>query len=312
MLEAVNTSTPSRIALGTAQLGMPYGIANDRGQPPPAAAHAILTRALEGGVRWFDTAQGYGTAERLLGQWLGAVPHEPVSVVTKLDGRLDASDGDAVRAAVRRSHDAVGRRLGAVLVHDPAQLRLWHGALGQALRECREAGLAAAAGASVYTPEQAEEALSLPGLGVLQAPFNVFDRRLERSGTWRRAVEQGVQVMVRSAFLQGVLMLEDERRPGWLGFAGRRLDAWTKLCADHGADPATVALRFVLDRGDATVVVGCETLAQLEGILAAAEAPPLPEALVDRLDALATDDLRLIDPTRWPRALTPVKPTPSS
>jgi hypothetical protein len=48
------------------------------------------------------------------------------------------------------------------------------------------------------------------------------------------------------------------------------------------------------------IVVGCESTGQIEELLEAANGPDLPADLVGELEALATSDTRLIDPTNWP------------
>jgi aryl-alcohol dehydrogenase-like predicted oxidoreductase len=225
----------------------------------------------------------------------------PLAVVSKLDAEVPADDPEAVHEAVWRSARRIGRPLAGMLIHDPSQLDAWAGGLGATLAGCRDAGLTERVGVSVYTPEQFALALELEELSIVQAPYSVFDRRLDEAGLLIRARERGIVVMLRSAFLQGLLVMDPARRPGWLSFAAERLRAWDECCARAGLPPAQVALRFVLDHHpDALVPVGCETSAQLDGIIAAALAPALEPTLVDELEALASDDLALVDPTRWP------------
>ena len=54
-----------QLCLGTAQLGSAYGIANTVGQPTRAAAIEMVQFAVKQGIRWFDTAQGYGESEEV-------------------------------------------------------------------------------------------------------------------------------------------------------------------------------------------------------------------------------------------------------
>jgi aryl-alcohol dehydrogenase-like predicted oxidoreductase len=290
----------SRIALGTAQLGMDYGVANQTGRPSTKAALAILERAIQGGVRWFDTAQSYGPAEQILGEFVQASAEYDVAVVTKLSAAVDPADENAICRAVYASCATIGRPLAGVLVHDPSRLALWTMGLGRALASCRDAGLTSRIGASVYGPAQFATALELPGLTMIQAPYNVLDQRVEREGLLDRARKGGIKVMLRSPFLQGALLMARECRPEWLRFAAQRLDAWLDLCERHRADPTSVALRFVLDRNPDTVVVGCETIQQLDGILAAASKAALASDLLEEVDHLATDDPCVVDPSRWP------------
>ncbi|MFZ0694771.1 MAG: aldo/keto reductase, partial [Alphaproteobacteria bacterium] len=75
---------PSQITLGSAQLGMAYGVANTLGQPTEAEAFRILDRAVELGINTIDTARTYGTAEQWIGKWLASRKPSGVRIVTKV------------------------------------------------------------------------------------------------------------------------------------------------------------------------------------------------------------------------------------
>jgi aryl-alcohol dehydrogenase-like predicted oxidoreductase len=63
------TASPvSRVALGTAQFGMRYGIANRSGQVSLQEVEAILERAQSAGVQVLDSAAAYGDCEKRLGE----------------------------------------------------------------------------------------------------------------------------------------------------------------------------------------------------------------------------------------------------
>ena len=107
--------------------------------------------------------------------------------------------------------------------------------------------------------------------------------------------------MLRSVFLQGLLLLDPARCPPGLAFARPRLRRWHELCLRHQVDPLVAALRFVMQRSrSATIVVGCESQTQLRQLLAAANGPDLSSAMLAGLEQLASSDTRLLDPTRWP------------
>lgn len=77
----------SRLVLGTAQLGMKYGIANTSGAPAKDEAFAILDAALEGGINTFDTAAAYGESEGVLGAWIGSrAAKKDIYIITKIAG----------------------------------------------------------------------------------------------------------------------------------------------------------------------------------------------------------------------------------
>jgi aryl-alcohol dehydrogenase-like predicted oxidoreductase len=297
-LEAVHEQqtmrASSRIALGTAQLGLPYGIANRIGQVPEASAREMLALAQARGVDTIDTAVGYGTSEAAL----GAIGVEGLSVVTKLPAVPEGADVERWVEETMATSLARLRlpRVHGVLLHRPAQLLGPQGAaLFRALERLKARGLTAKIGCSIYSPAKLDRLLPRFPLDLVQAPLNVLDRRLVRSGWLERLGEAGVEVHARSAFLQGLLLSPEPPRTfdRWRpAFA-----AWWSWLERERLPALAACLGYVLSHPAVSrVVVGAESVAQLAGILDAAEASPV--AVPDRL---ATDDEDLIDPTRWLR-----------
>ena len=75
-----------RLALGTAQFGLNYGINNTAGRPTDATVAEILQTARAAGMNLLDTAAAYGDSESRLGTWLSqqAAESVPFQLVTKL------------------------------------------------------------------------------------------------------------------------------------------------------------------------------------------------------------------------------------
>ncbi len=287
----------SRLALGTAQLGQRYGVANRTGQPDLAEAVSILAAARAAGIDIVDTAMAYGDSEQVLGR----VGVSGLRVVTKLPP-LPADTVADLAGKLRRDIGASLERLGTtgvygLLLHHPGDVFGPNGAtLVETLRGLQRDGLVKKLGVSIYDPAELEPLMRAFDIGIVQAPYNVLDRRLETSGWLDRLSRAGVEVHTRSAFLQGLLLL-DEQPPqfaAWRGLWSR----WNAWLAEHRLAPLAAALGFVLrNPAIARVVVGVETAAQLRGIAASADALPLEVPA-----EFASADLDLIDPSRWKRA----------
>lgn len=281
-----------RLALGTVQFGLDYGVANDGGRVSVDETTRILEVAHDAGIDTLDTAIGYGDSEARLGE-IGVAGWRIVSKLPELPDEVDDVTGWA-EACVTGSLERLGvDRLHGLLLHRPAELSGEHGiALGAALLEVRQQGLAEKIGVSVYGPDELD-AVWDDRFDLVQAPFNVFDRRLVTSGWLGRLVEQGVEIHTRSAFLQGLLLMKDwptyfDRFAGWH-------DAWTAYCAAEDATLLEASLGFVLaPSGIDRVVVGVDTAEQLGEILAVDDLQMAPPP-----DTLASDDLDLIKPSRW-------------
>ena len=106
---ALHEDAANRLVLGTAQLGMPYGIANRSGQPDASQGRAIIEAAWEVGIRTFDTARAYGESEMVLGRTLAEMKvSQQARIVTKITVPLDPSDRRALRKVVAESLDCLG------------------------------------------------------------------------------------------------------------------------------------------------------------------------------------------------------------
>jgi hypothetical protein len=255
----------------------------------------ILRRAAAAGIDTLDTAISYGDSEECLGRagvsgW---------RVITKLPP-LPPGESD-VRGWVCREVEGSLRRLGvsqveALLVHRPADL------VGPAAAEylrgletVKKAGLARAIGVSVYGPSDLEMVWGNLRPDVIQAPLNVLDRRIVRSGWLAKLADHGVRLHARSAFLQGLLLMPAERRPAWFQKWSALLDRWLGWCRENGVSPLRAALAFSCSQpGIERVVVGVDSPAQLEEILAA-KAIGVPSPPAD----LYSDDIDLVEPSRW-------------
>lgn len=286
--------------LGTAQLGSDYGVANRTGRPDAREAANILKRAWQSGIRLLDTARAYGDSETVIGRFIAGNPDCAFGVVSKLDVETDLADASAVATATRASCDRIGRRLEGLLLHDSAPLARLGDGIRDALARCVESGLAAAVGVSVYTPEEFEIALADDIIGIIQAPFNVLDRRVRDQGLIGRAAVQGKRVFLRSAYLQGLLLMEPAALPPAMRFAAATVGRWRALCADHGMGPLEAALGFVRAAApEARIVVGCDNEAQLAETVAAARTDLPDAAFLAAIEALGADDPRIIDPRTW-------------
>ena len=294
-----------KIAVGTVQFGLPYGIANRVGKTPREMAAAILDRAKAEGATLLDTAIAYGDSEQVLGE-IGAA-RNGWQIISKLPGLppdLAVDDiAQWVETTVQASLDRLrADNLSGLLLHRPHDLLGAHGQiLADTLLGLREKGIASAIGVSIYGPEDLD-ALFLDRAGstiipldIVQAPANALDRRLEVSGWATRLSQAGTRIHLRSAFLQGLLLMPLADLPEHLSWLRPDLQSWHDWLMSTGANPLAATLHHVLSRDYAEcVVLGMDSLNHLEQILAAAQMPtPAPPA------DLHSRNATLLDPRKW-------------
>ncbi|MCG3770539.1 MAG: hypothetical protein JW384_01689 [Nitrosomonadaceae bacterium] len=284
-----------RLALGTAQFGLPYGIANQAGQVTRSAAKAMLDLGAANGIDTLDTAMAYGESEACLGE----VGTRGFKLVTKLPAVPD--DCDDVRGWVQAQVAASMARLGVrvvygLLLHRPNQLLAGHGkALYQALQGLKEAGLVQKMGVSVYAPSELAELIPRYRFDLIQAPLNLMDRRFHVTGWLQRLKDEEIEVHSRSAFLQGLLLMPQATRPAKFASWSELWRTWHEWLSRHNVCALQACLAFPLSFPEIDcVVVGADSVSQLEEIISAATSA----ASVDFPD-LHCESENLINPARW-------------
>ena len=289
------SAATNRLALGSAQFGLDYGIANVRGQVPPEAVAAILDDARSHGMDTIDTAIAYGDAERRLGE-AGIGWWKMVTKLPSIPGDC-RNVGEWITSSVEQSLLRLRIPcLHGLLLHNPLQLLESDGEkISKALAGLKRDGLVEKTGISIYDSAELDALVPRFPVDLVQAPFNILDRRLARSGWMKRLHEQGVELHVRSIFLQGLLLMGAAERDGRFG---RWRSLWSRLetWLEHaGSTPLEACVGFALSFPEIhRIVIGIDSLSQLREIFSAAGSPVpvIP-------DDLFTDDLDLLNPARW-------------
>lgn len=284
-----------RLALGTVQFGMPYGITNRKGQISIDEAALIVDHAWAKGLDTLDTAVAYGQSE----QRLGEVGVGNWKVVSKLPAISD-SHADAaawVQEALLGSLRRLGvQKLHALLLHHSEQLLGTRGgAIYSALQAAKDQGMVEKIGVSVYGAHELDAVWEHFALDIVQAPFSIFDRRLATSGWLARLNRAGTEVHVRSIFLQGLLLADAENRPKTFDRWMPLWDRWHRWLDEESLTALQACLGFAVSQpGIDRVIIGVDSLRQLQEILDNVSTPA-----VDPPSLLMSEDEDLINPTRW-------------
>lgn len=285
----------ARLVLGTAQFGLGYGIANRTGQIERNDATRILQLAQAQGMRAIDTASAYGDSEQRLGE-LGLRGWHVISKIPAVPS--DACDvGRWVREStmVSLARLKIGS-LHGLLLHRPEQLMGPMGpSLYAALLELKSEGLVQKIGISIYDPGELDQLCHRHRFDIVQAPFNVVDRRLFDSRWLYRLRELGTELHVRSIFLQGLLLMALDTRPAQFSRWADLWSNWEQWLDRNGVTAMQACLGYVLSFPQVDkVVLGVDSVNHLQQILQAIGLPA-PTVPVD----FQRNDLSLINPSAW-------------
>jgi len=283
-----------KLALGTAQFGLSYGIANHAGQVSPPDVKSMLELAAAHNIDTLDTAICYGDSEAVIGN-AGA---HAFKLVTKLPAVPDSCIciEEWVHSQVSASLYRLGvRSVFGLLLHSSSQLLESYGnVLFQTLQDLKESGMVQKIGVSIYSPDELELLIPRFCFDLVQAPFNLIDRRLLHSGWLHRLKQDGVEIHSRSAFLQGLLLMPLSSIPAKFSAWNDLLTSWHAWLSEHEISALQASIGFSLAVSEIDrVIVGAESVLQLNEIIDAAQT--IPESFPD----LLCKDENLINPSRW-------------
>ncbi|MCC6290750.1 aldo/keto reductase [Candidatus Nomurabacteria bacterium] len=298
----------NKLVLGTAQLGMNYGLHNSHGQPSKEESFSILDRAFSVHINTFDTAHSYGASEDVIGAWVqDRSMANRVKLISKMkpDAINDYPDGIKFVDVVRRELDKSLARLqvetlDGYLFHSPHYIYFDH--MMDGLQKVQDAGLVKNIGVSVYNELDALRAVEL-GVNYVQVPYNVFDQRLHRTDFFDIAKNNKITIFARSPFLQGLLLMQPSELPGHLSYFSSHLEQFIALTKRYNLTQVECALRFVDVMCPAEhIVFGVDTLTQLdEGVrvMGATTSGADDEWVIEARDIFKDLNSGMINPSLW-------------
>ncbi|MBS0363154.1 MAG: bifunctional regulator KidO [Proteobacteria bacterium] len=290
------TSPLSKLGLGSGQFGLdqqPGG----RGRPRDQEAREILAIAARAGLPVMEVGRHPPSAEITLGQVLPKPQPFKLTITTVRPDR----GADLVEAEVRAQVKRLGvSSVDAILAPSATDLFSHHGPdLWDRLKKLRDEGLTKKIGVSVYASDDPAGLAKRFKPDLVQAPASLLDQRLLIDGTLAQLAGMGVEVQLRSLFLNGLLFLPPDRAPNHLKAAAGRISRARRLIAEGRSDPLQAALGFALSRPEAScVLVAVASAAEMSAVIAAAMSPP-PDL---DWDEMALDDPDALDPRSWAAA----------
>jgi len=287
----------SKIALGTVQFGIDYGINSESGPVQPKEVRRILNYARSQNIDLLDTAPVYGNSEKVL----GVANVQNFKVITKTrhfnNTEISNSDIDLLKKDFSCSlMDTRQESFYGVLVHNANDL-LKPGAekLYDHLKELKQAEKIEKIGVSVYEYSQLQSVLDNFDIDLVQLPFNILDRRMIDSGMLGKLCRSNIEVHARSVFLQGLLLMSKKNRPDKFKRWNGLWKIWHEWLNDNQITALEVTIRYAMSIPEISkVLVGVDTTDQLEEIVIASLGllPGIPTEVY-------TNDADLLNPSNW-------------
>jgi aryl-alcohol dehydrogenase-like predicted oxidoreductase len=302
------TTPVSPVGLGTAALGMAYGLPQATAGTAPSRTQAVnvIHRALRAGINFFDTAPAYGNAEEVVGEALAGVSDVVIGTKVQVAWHRSTASAADVLGEMRRSVEGSLRylrrsRLDILQVHSATAFDIQDERIHQAFEDLRREGTIAVSGYTVYGEEAGFGALKEPSAGIVQIGFSIVDQRA-RQRVFGESLARGVAIVTRSALLKGALS------PGWrglpdeLGPLKKTIARISRNFRIADSDLPLLATRYCLSHVPpvVSVLVGAANEREIDTALAAMQAGGLPHEVLAALEKFAIHDETMINPALWP------------
>lgn len=286
----------TKLALGTVQFGMDYGI-NSGIKVEQNEVLKIVNLARKSGIKLIDTAQLYGSSEKVLGN-VNTVDFDIVTksrafeqdIINENEANLVINDLDHSLKLLKQ------KSLYAFLVHHGEDLLKPGGEMiFNKLQILKEQGLVKKIGFSAYIDNQLIKIIERFDIDIIQLPMNILDNRLINNGLLNKLYSRGIEIHTRSVFLQGLLLMDMDKRPKYFDRWSNLWKFWYEWLTDNKLSPLEASIRYMISKPEISrVLVGVDNKEQLKNIINASDGniPTIPEELT-------TDDPDLLNPGNW-------------
>lgn len=283
----------SKLAIGSVQFGLTYGINNSEGQVTSSELKKILQTATENKIDTIDTAFAYGNSESNLGD----AGIESFKIVSKLPA-CNGLDPEIRNTFLQSLQRLKRESIYGYLFHDYNTF-LNHPSSWETLQSLKDENKVKKIGFSLYNPSDLEYLLDKKiEFDLIQIPFNAFDIRF--ASYFETLKEKGVEIHTRSAFLQGLFLRNSDTLPSFFDSVKEKLQEMKELAFASDISVSALCLNYVLSYPEIDkVVIGVDNASQLHENIKSVLSFPKVALIKDKLTKLNVQDENIINPAKW-------------
>ena len=284
----------NKLILGTVQFGLNYGINNTKGKPEKDTVFEILSYAYENGIRNLDTAELYGNAHDLIGEFHKLNPIKKFKIITKFPHHFDESLDNKINTYLNQLNID---KLNAIFFHSFDSYLKNKEQLENIIRLKNK--VVKLIGVSVYTNKEMNEVIDDINIDIIQIPFNLFDNLNLRGELLKKAKKKNKIIHTRSAFLQGLFFMKKDNPCIIRSKLKKEMEFVTDISLKSSMPVGSIALNYCLMQSNIDgVLIGVETLQQLKENIAISGIK-IPSQYVDQINTIRINNLELLNPTSW-------------
>ena len=285
-----------KLILGTAQIGLKYGIQKQFLNQKKDEIGNILQYCIDNGVTSIDTAIGYGDSETIIGSF----NHPTFKIFTKIP-RVPPHVADLYSFCMKLLEQSF-RRLNVnsvegLLLHYSKDYQFK--GVRKFLNEVKLQKLSKYVGCSIYDPNEFNSFLPHFNIDLVQAPLNALDKRILKDKKAHEMQQNGVKLHARSIFLQGLLTAPIETLDEWFMQWKPLLVRWDQSCKSDRLIKVKTCLNAVIYENSVdSLVIGFDSLSQCKEVLEIYK-----KHLKFSMESFTCDDKNLINPSYWKNGL---------
>ena len=295
----------AHLCLGTVQFGMKYGINNQIGrQPTWKESFEMLDYALDQGIDTIDTARAYGEAELILGSYFNQYKKwKNIKIISKLRPNVVEESNSAEKIVMEECKNSLKRlcieQLDGYLLHTPEYI--YKEDILSALINLKQQGYVRNIGVSIYDLKEGYAAIDTGIIDYIQLPYSILDQRGIIEGFIADAKKARIKIFTRSAFLQGLFMMEKKSIPDYLQNTVPYLDIIESVLNRYGVDKVSAILEFVkCERDIDFLVFGVESKELLKENISNASHMSIPlECIKELKERISNVENSIIFPSLW-------------
>lgn len=285
-----------KIILGTVQMGLPYGINNTQGKIPPVESQKILKKAFMSGIRLLDTAESYGNAHQIIGDFHLLNPETKFNVITKIP------PNDKIKHIENKVEQYLNTlniyKLECLMFHSYHSYKNNRDIIPR-LESLKKNGLINQLGVSIYTNDELKELLTDDKIDLIQMPFNLLDNFSIRGELMQKSKNYGKIIHTRSAFLQGLFFKPLTVLPTNLMLLKPYLKSIQDIAIRYQISVEQLALSYVLQQTKIdNVIIGVDSIHQLKENIKMSKIV-IADEIIESVNKINVKEVGLLYPKNW-------------
>jgi aryl-alcohol dehydrogenase-like predicted oxidoreductase len=283
-----------KLALGTVQFGLDYGINNKEGKVSKGEVFRILEYAYEKGINILDTAYDYGDSEKVLGEVIKE-NNLKFKIISKLHLGKIKNSKKIVNESLKRLNS---NRMYGYMFHNFESF-IENPKVLDELKEMKKIGKIEKYGFSLYKPEEAEHLLKKNvEFDIIQVPYSIFDQSFSK--LFKEFKKRNIEIYVRSVFLQGLMFKKPDDLKGKFTKIKSKIEKLNELSKNGDIPLSAICINFaVFNENIDKVVIGVDSLENLKENIKALEYKGKVKEIYKELLKLKEEDEDIILPYNW-------------